>query len=69
MAASDEETGETMPDKQLRDEVVTIFVAGHETTAVALTWAFYLLSQHPDEEASLHAELDQVLGGTPARRG
>lgn len=63
MAARDEETGEGMPDKQLRDEVVTIFVAGHETTAVALTWTFYLLSQHPDVETKLHAELAEVLGG------
>lgn len=67
MEARDLETGEVMRDKQLRDEVVTIFVAGHETTAVALTWAFYLLSQYPDAEARLHAELDQVLDGrTPA---
>ena len=63
MEARDEDTGEGMIDKQVRDEVVTIFVAGHETTAVALTWVFYLLSQHPDVEAKLHAELDQVLAG------
>lgn len=63
MAARDEETGETMPDKQLRDEVVTIFVAGHETTAVALTWVFYLLAEHPAVESALHAELAQVLDG------
>ena len=63
MEARDEETGQGMPDKQLRDEVVTIFVAGHETTAVLLTWAFYLLSQHPAAEAKLHAELAQVLAG------
>ncbi len=63
MEARDEDSGETMSDKQLRDEVVTIFVAGHETTAVLLTWAFYLLSQHPDVEARLHAELAEVLDG------
>jgi cytochrome P450 len=63
MEARDEETGQGMAGKQLRDEVVTIFVAGHETTAVALTWAFYLLSQHPDMEARLHAELAEVLDG------
>ncbi len=60
----DEETdSEGMTDKQLRDEVVTLFVAGHETTAVALSWTWYLLSQHPAVEATLHAELDRVLGG------
>jgi cytochrome P450 len=51
-----------MSDKQLRDELITIFLAGHETTANALTWTWYLLSQHPDVEARLHAELDEVLG-------
>ena len=73
MEARDEETGQETPvpeaersgmsDKQFRDEVVTIFVAGHETTALVLTWAYYLLSQHPDQEAMLHAEVDQGLGG------
>jgi cytochrome P450 len=63
MAARDEETGEGMLDKQLRDEVVTIFVAGHETTAVLLTWVFYLLAEHPEVEAALHAELAGALGG------
>ena len=63
MEARDADTGEGMSDKQLRDEVVTIFVAGHETTAVALTWAFYLLARHPQAEAMLHAELSEVLGG------
>jgi cytochrome P450 len=52
-----------MSDQQLRDEVMTLFIAGHETTAVALTWAFYLLSQHPHIEARLHEELDQELRG------
>jgi cytochrome P450 len=51
----------------VRDEAMTIFLAGHETTANALTWTFYLLSQHADVEAKLQEELDQVLGGrTPA---
>ncbi|MEZ4767881.1 MAG: cytochrome P450 [Caldilineales bacterium] len=45
------------------DEVVTIFVAGHETTAVALTWTFYLLARHPEAEARLHAELAEVVAG------
>lgn len=56
-------TGETMTAEQLRDELMTIFVAGHETVAGALTWAWYLLSQHPDAEAELHAEIDTVLHG------
>ena len=60
--ARDPETGEGMSDRQLRDEVMTLFAAGHETTAQALSWAFYLLSQHPDEEARYHAELDTLLG-------
>ena len=63
IAAVDEETGQGMTDQQLRDEVVTIFLAGHETTALALTWTWYLLSKHPDVERKLHAELDAVLGG------
>jgi cytochrome P450 len=49
--------------QEVRDEVITIFMAGHETTAVTLTWLWYLLSLHPEVEARLHAELDQVLGG------
>jgi cytochrome P450 len=48
---------------EIRDEVITIFMAGHETTAVTMTWVWYLLSQHPAEEARLHEELDAVLGG------
>jgi cytochrome P450 len=62
-AARDEETGGSMTAREVRDQVVTIFLAGHETTAVALTWTWYLLSQHPAVEAKLHAELDRVLGG------
>ena len=62
MSARDEETGESMSDDQLRDEAMTIFLAGHETTANALAWAFYLLSTHPDVERRLRAELAQVLG-------
>jgi cytochrome P450 len=52
-----------MTDGQLRDEVVTLLLAGHETTAIALTWTLYLLSRHPRVEATLAAELEQVLGG------
>jgi cytochrome P450 len=54
-----------MTDKQLRDEVVTIFLAGHETTAICLCWTLYLLSQHPEVEARLRRELDVVLAGRP----
>ncbi len=53
---------EGMSDEQIRDEVLTIFLAGYETVANALTWTWYLLSQNPDIEAKLHAELDSVLG-------
>ncbi len=63
LAARDAETGEAMTDRQLRDEVLTILLAGHETTAVALSWTWFLLSQHPEAEATLHAELARVLGG------
>ena len=65
MNAVDEETGERMSDRQLRDETVTMFVAGHETTATALTWTFYALDRHPDVEARLHAEIDPVLAARP----
>jgi cytochrome P450 len=58
--ASGQHTG--MSDEQVRDEVLTIFLAGYETVANGLTWTWYLLSQNPDVEAKLHAELDAVLG-------
>lgn len=63
LTARDEETGEGMSDQQLRDEVLTLLLGGHETTAMALTWTWFLLSQHPDVEHRLHAELDTVLSG------
>jgi cytochrome P450 len=63
LQAHDEDDGAQMTDQQLRDELMTLFMAGHETTANTLTWAWYLLSAHPDSEARLHAELDEVLGG------
>lgn len=63
MEAKDAETGESMDDRQLRDEVMTLFLAGHETTAVALSWMFFLLTQHAEVERRVRAELDQVLGG------
>ena len=62
LAARDEETGEGMTDRQLRDEVITFFAAGHETTALALTWTLYLLSRHPGIERALHDEVDRALG-------
>jgi cytochrome P450 len=63
LLARDEETGEGMNDRQVRDEVMTLLLAGHETTSNALTWTWYLLSRHPDAESRLYAELEQVLGG------
>jgi cytochrome P450 len=63
LAARDPESGHGMSDKQLRDEILTIFLAGHETTANALSWTWYLLARHPAAEARLHEELDRVLGG------
>jgi cytochrome P450 len=54
--ARDEESGEGMPDRQIRDEAVTLFLAGHETTANALAWSFYLLGRHPDVADRLAAE-------------
>jgi cytochrome P450 len=58
-----DDDGNSMSDQQLRDEVITLLLAGHETTALNLSWAWYLLAQHPDVEEKLHAELDGVLGG------
>jgi cytochrome P450 len=63
IGARDEQTGGGMSARELRDHVITIFSAGHETTAMAMTWTWYLLSQHPAVEAKLHAELSTVLGG------
>ncbi|MBD2386490.1 cytochrome P450 [Cylindrospermum sp. FACHB-282] len=58
-----DEEGNGISDKQLRDEAVTLFIAGHETTALTMSWGLYLLSQHPEIEQKLHAELQTVLGG------
>ena len=64
IAAQDVEgDGGGMSDEQLRDELMTLFLAGHETTANALTWTWYLLAQHPEIEQKLHAEVDEVLNG------
>ncbi len=67
IAARDEETGGGMTAEEVRNQVVTIFMAGHETTALALTWTWYLLSQHPVVEGRLHAELQAALGGRAPR--
>ena len=67
LEARDEETGEAMGDRQLRDEVLTLFLAGHETTATALAWTFYLLATHPGTEQRLREELESSgTNGTPA---
>jgi cytochrome P450 len=58
-----DDDGNSMSNQQLRDEVITLLLAGHETTALNLSWSWYLLAQHPEVEAKLHAELDSVLGG------
>ncbi len=60
MAARDGGTGAPMSERELINEIMTLIVAGHETTATGLTWTWYLLSQHPDAEARLHAELDAL---------
>ncbi len=63
LLAQDEETGQGMNDRQVRDEILTLLLAGHETTANTLTWTWYLLSEYPEVERRLHAELNEVLGG------
>ena len=62
LAARDVDDGAGMSDQQVRDEVMTLFLAGHETTAVALSWTWFLLAQAPEVEAALHEELERVLG-------
>jgi cytochrome P450 len=63
MAQDEEGNRAGMTDRQVRDEAMTIFLAGHETTANALAWTWYLLSGAPNMEAKLHEEIDRVLGG------
>jgi cytochrome P450 len=63
LTAHDEDDGSQMTDRQLRDEVMTIFLAGHETTALTLSWCWYLLALNPEAEKAFHAELDEVLAG------
>jgi len=67
MNARDKETGDAMSERELIDEILTLVVAGHETTASALNWTWYLISQHPQVEARLHAEIDSVAtNGAPS---
>ena len=68
LAQDAEGDGRGMSDVQLRDEAMTLFLAGHETTANALTWSWYLLARHPEVEARLHAEVDAALGSGGRRR-
>lgn len=63
MQARDDETHAQMTEKQLRDEVLTLLIAGHETTANVLAWTFYLLARNPEAERRLHAEATGVLAG------
>ena len=65
MQAKDDETQAQMTEQQLRDELLTLLIAGHETTANLLGWTLYLLAQAPDEDALVHAELKSVLEGRP----
>jgi cytochrome P450 len=62
LLAQDEEGGGGMSDRQVRDEALTLFLAGHETTSQALTWSWYLLSQNPECERKMHEEIQSVLG-------
>ncbi|WP_406274317.1 cytochrome P450 [Nocardia sp. NBC_00881] len=63
ISAEDQDTGERMSKRQLRDEVFTMLFAGHETSANTLSWVWYLLAKHPEIEEKAHAEVDAVLGG------
>lgn len=66
LMAAMHEDGTQMTEQQLRDETMTLFLAGHETTALSLSWTWYLLGENPAAEARLHEELRGVLGGRPA---
>jgi cytochrome P450 len=67
LLARDEETGESMSDQQIHDEVMNMIAAGIETTMVTLSWTFYVLGARPDIERRIHAEVDEILDGRPAR--
>jgi len=66
LLAAHDEDGSSMSDEQLRDEVMTLFLAGHETTALTLAWTWYLLGKNPEAEKKFHAEVDEVLGDRDA---
>jgi cytochrome P450 len=66
LLAAHDEDGSGMNDQQLRDEVMTLFLAGHETTALTLAWSWYLLGENPEAEKKFHAELADALGGRDA---
>ena len=66
LVARDEETGQGMNEQQIRDEVMTLFLAGHETTALTLAWTWHLVGANPDVENRFHQELDEVLGDREA---
>jgi cytochrome P450 len=63
LLSAQDDSGVGMTDRQLRDELMTLFVGGHETTAIALSWTWHLLGNHPEVLAEVHAELADVLGG------
>jgi cytochrome P450 len=65
IAAQDHDSGDAMTDQQVRDEAMTLFLAGHETTAQLMTWIWYLLSRNPEAAGTLHEELDRVMGDRP----
>jgi hypothetical protein len=65
MALRDEQGGEPLNEREIRDEAVTLLLAGHETTAQALTWTWHLLSRHPQAGERMRAELHRVLGSRP----
>ena len=65
LLSAQDDDGSAMPDQQVRDETLTLLAAGHATTANTLSWAFYLLSNHPEQRQKLLDELQQVLGGRP----
>jgi cytochrome P450 len=66
LATDEDEGGRRMTDAQVRDESMTLFIAGHETTSMALTWTWYLLSENPEAERQLHEEVDTVIGNRRA---
>jgi cytochrome P450 len=67
LEASDPETGRTMTDEEIADNLLTFITAGHETTALGLAWTILLMSRHPEHEAKVLAEIDEATGGGPVR--